>query len=262
MAVAGTAAMSLMSMKREEAKHILSVYRASGEDASDPLFRDALNLASQDPELARWFAEDQAWDLQISKKLGDLPAPRHLRDRLLASRKIIRPASWWLRPIALAAAAAVVLTTGTTFWLVKRSGSPSDFADFSRVMVKASLDMSQHIDVMGLSAAELHTWIADRGGTADFVLPPGMAGHSAVGCKILDWRGHKVTLLCFKPTDGKHFDIFVVQEMNLQKDVSSAAPQFGSIDGQTTAAWCREGKIYFLAGSVPKSDFQKLLQAI
>src|SRR6266849_8628452 len=101
------ATISLMSMNREEAKDILSAYRASGEDASDPQFQEALKLAIQDPEMARWFNQEQAWDLQISKKLRELPVSPHLRDQLLVSLKIIRPPSWRRKPAALAAAAVV-----------------------------------------------------------------------------------------------------------------------------------------------------------
>ena len=79
------ATISLMSMNREEAKDILSAYRASGEDASDPQFQEALKLAIQDPEMARWFEQEQAWDLQISKKLRELPVSPDLRDHLLVS---------------------------------------------------------------------------------------------------------------------------------------------------------------------------------
>ena len=79
------ATISLMSMNREEAKDILSAYRTSGEDASDPQFQEALILAIQDPEMARWFEQEQAWDLQISKKLRELPVSTDLRDQLLAS---------------------------------------------------------------------------------------------------------------------------------------------------------------------------------
>ena len=52
-------------MNREEAQFILHAYRASGEDAHDPQFTDALALVRTDPGLAHWFARTQALDAAI-----------------------------------------------------------------------------------------------------------------------------------------------------------------------------------------------------
>lgn len=250
-------------MTRDEAKYILRIFRASGEDASDPQFEEALKLVSQDPELARWFAEEQALDAQIAGKLRGFPVPPEIKSQLLAARKIIQPIAWWRKPARLAAVAAtVVALTAVTLRLVHREGSQSagsEFADFRHVMVTASQDMSQHLDVMGLSAEELQRWITEHGGIADFVLPAGMKGFSVVGCKVLDWRGHKVTLLCFKPGGGRHFDVFVIHERDLPKDVVNATPEFAPVGGLTTAAWRRDGKIYLLASAAAKTDLEKLL---
>ncbi len=253
------------SVNRDEAKYILRVYRTSGEDASDPQFGEALQCVSQDPELARWFAEEQALDAQIAGKLRGFPVSPQIKNQLLAARKIIRPVSWWRKPARFAAvataAAVLILAAVTTLWLVKREGPEAqvDFADFRRVMAKAALDMSRHVDVMGLSTEELQRWIVERGGIGDFVLPSGMSGFSVIGCKVLDWRGHKVTLLCFKPGGGRHFDVFVIHENDLPKGVVNATPEFASVDGLTTVAWRHNGKIYLLASAAAKTDLEKLL---
>ena len=56
-------------MNNEEAKLILQAYRPGGQDANDPRFREALEQARRDPELARWFANEQALDSRISTKV-------------------------------------------------------------------------------------------------------------------------------------------------------------------------------------------------
>jgi len=35
-------------------------YRPSGDDASDPFFREALEQVERDPELKKWFANEMA----------------------------------------------------------------------------------------------------------------------------------------------------------------------------------------------------------
>ena len=56
-------------MDNEQAKLILQAYRPGGEDAEDPFFSEALDRARLDPELAKWFAEQRAFDEAMRKAL-------------------------------------------------------------------------------------------------------------------------------------------------------------------------------------------------
>jgi|GEM_PF-6936734 len=86
-------------MNDAEAKLILQAYRPGGQDANDPKFRAALEQAQRDPELARWFANEQALDSLISAKVKSaIATPAHLKSQLLAQTKIIRPVAWWTAP--------------------------------------------------------------------------------------------------------------------------------------------------------------------
>jgi hypothetical protein len=246
-------------MNREEAQFILRAYRPSGEDAHDPQFEEPLALVRNDPELARGFALEQALDAAIAARIHSVPAPPHLATRLLLARKVIRPRPWWRKPAWVAAAASIaLLISAASLWLLLRRSGDKDFASFRGTMIEASLDMTKHIDVMGLDAEELKQWLIEHRGQPDFVLPPGLANKGIMGCKVLEWHGHQVTLLCLK-FGGKHVDVFVVNESDLPGVPLGAAPVFASERGMTTAAWRREGKIYFLAGNIPESDLKQLL---
>ena len=245
-------------MNREEAQFILHAYRPRGEDAHDPQFEGALALVRDDPELARWFAREQALDAAIAGRIHSVPAPPHLTNELLLARMVIRRRTWWRKPAWLAAAASVALLISVaSVWWLRRSGE-TEFASFRGTMIEAYGDMTKHIDVMGLNADELKRWLIEHGGDPGFVLPPGLASKGIIGCKVLEWHGHRVTLLCLK-FSGKHVDVFVVNESDLPRVSVGAAPHFASERGLTTATWRREGKIYFLAGNIPESDLKQLL---
>jgi hypothetical protein len=111
---------------------------------------------------------------------------------------------------------------------------------------------------MGLDADELKRWLIEHGGEPRFALPPRLADKGIIGCKVLEWHGHRVTLLCLK-FEGKHVDVFVLNASDLPRVSLGPAPRFGSERGLTTAAWHREGKIYFLAGNIPEPDLKQLL---
>jgi hypothetical protein len=245
-------------MNREEAQFILHAYRPSGEDAHDPQFEGALALVRNDPELGRWFTREQALDAAIAERIHSVAPPPNLRTQLLLARKVIHLRPWWRKPAWIAAAVIVaLLISAASLWLLRRNAE-TELASFRGTMIEASLDMRKHIDVIGLDADELKQWLIENRGHPGFVLPPGLADKGIMGCKVLDWHGHRVTLLCLK-FGGKHVDVFVINESDLPRVSLGSAPVFASERGLTTATWSREGKIYFLAGNIPESDLKQLL---
>src|SRR4030095_649417 len=245
-------------MNREEAQFILHAYRANGEDAHDPQFEAALAWVRNDPELARWFAREQALDAAIAGRIHSVQLPPDLRTQLLLARKVIHPRPWWRKPGWIAAAAIVALLISAAILLLLRRSGETEFASFRGTMIEAYLDMSKHIDVMGLDADELKRWLTEHGGDSSFALAPRLADKGIIGCKVLEWHGHRVTLLCLK-FEGKHVDVFVLNASDLPGVSLRAAPVFGSERGLTTAKWRHEGRIYFLAGNIPESDLKQLL---
>jgi hypothetical protein len=245
-------------MNREEAQFILHAYRPSRENAHDPQFEGALALVRNDLELARWFAREQALDAAIAERIHSVAPPPNLRTQLLLAHKVIRPRPWWRKPAWIAAAALIALLISAASLLFLRRSGEAEFASFRGTMIEASLDMRKHIDVIGLDADELKQWLIENRGHPGFVLPSGLADKGIMGCKVLDWHGHRVTLLCLK-FGGKHVDVFVINESDLPRVSLGTAPVFASQRGMTTATWRREGKIYFLAGNIPESDLKQLL---
>lgn len=98
-------------MNREEAKHLLSVCRVGDQDAIDPQCREALEVLKIDPELAEWFAREQAMDKRVAEGFASFPVPPDLKSRLLAVRKVVPLTQWRRRPAWLMAPAARVVLT-------------------------------------------------------------------------------------------------------------------------------------------------------
>ena len=73
-------------MKLAQAREILLLYRPGTRDAEDPQIIEAMELARQDPELAKWFAQHQAFQLAMRAKFREIEVPAHLQANLLAGR--------------------------------------------------------------------------------------------------------------------------------------------------------------------------------
>src|SRR5262250_2727767 len=71
-------------MTNERAKFLLSAYRHNGADAQDPIFRDALEQAARDPDLASWFANQRSFDAFVSEKLNSIQPPSSLKTAILS----------------------------------------------------------------------------------------------------------------------------------------------------------------------------------
>jgi hypothetical protein len=246
-------------MSNQEAKLILQAYRLGGRDAGDPQFKEALDQAQRDPELARWQAEEQAIETRIQGKIKSAAVvPAELKNNLLALRKVVHPVPWWKQPVWLAAAAATVLLASlAAFWL--RSANAPEFAAFREVMVKNSLQRTDHLTYLSRDMPKIKDWLKAQHVVADFDLPAALRDAPVHGCTIIDWHGQKAALLCFMPNGGGHIDLFVIDRARFRGFKPSETAQFASIAGMTTATWRRENKTYLLAGDMDEQQLKKFL---
>ncbi len=234
-------------MNNGEAKLILQAYRPGGQDANDPRFREALEQARRDPELARWFANEHALDSRISAKLkASITPPEHLKSQLLAQPKIVRPVVGWRRPaLQLAAAACLaLLVTVAALWL--RSARSDGFAQYRHEMAEFVGKKLDRLDLMSRDVAEVRRWLAQKESHGDLVLPAGLDGRPSLGCRLLDWKGHKVSLVCFELENRQEAHLLVIDSAAFQ-DAPPESPAFNQVDEVATVSWSRGGKTYVVA---------------
>ena len=247
-------------MNNEEAKLILQAYRPGGQDANDPRFREALEQAQRDPELARWFANEQALDSRISTKVqAAIKPPAHLKSQLLAQRKIVRPVAWWKMPAWQLAAAAclALLITIAAVWL--KPARATGFAQYRDEMAEFAGKRLDRLDLMSRDVPEVRRWLAQKESHGDLVIPAGLDGRPSLGCRLLDWKGHKVSLVCFE-LENKQVAHLLVVDSAAFKDAPTESPVFNQVGNVATASWSRGGKTYVVASKeASQTDLMKLL---
>ena len=247
-------------MNNDEAKFILHAYRPGGQDANDPQFREALEQARRDPDLTRWFDEQRELDNRIGTVLRTaLAPPPELKSSLLAQRRLVR-VSFWRQPAwvatAIAAGLALLLTVGLLF---TPSTQSLDFAQYRVAMAEFVDGNIDRLDLMSRDVDELRNWLEQQGAPSDFVLPAGLAGRPALGCRIKEWNGQKVSLLCFELENREVAHLLVIDRDALT-DTPLQAPEFVRSGPVATVAWSRDDKIYLLASShASESDLLQLL---
>jgi len=260
-------------MNRDEARLILQSCRPGGQDAADPQFAAALALAKQDAELTAWFAGQQKFDAQMSREIKSLPVPPDLKAKILAqenlqSQKIVEMPSvvgWrdlfsFRSPAAWAMAALILMLFSLAiFW--NHSVGRAHFADYSVQMVSAAVNDTNHVDVENSDMKQVVAWLAKHQGECKFTLPVALNGsRGLMGCRVLDWHGRKVSMLCYGLNGAGHVDLFVTEADVFPDAPPVDRPQFASSGGMPTASWSHDGKAYLMVSHGNAADLEKVLQ--
>src|SRR5580765_8356591 len=97
-----------------------------------------MKVARQDPELANWFAQHQAFQLTMRAKFREIPVPERLKVALTARQNIIHPVVFWQRPVWLAAAAIFIVLLGLAVFLTT-SFVPDRFTNYRETMASYAI---------------------------------------------------------------------------------------------------------------------------
>ncbi len=224
------------------------LYRPGTADADDPLVQQAMVVARQDPELARWFETHVAFQSAMRAKFREIEAPVHLKMALLASQKVVRPAVWWRSPLwQWAAAAAAIVLIGFA-WLWFKPAIPDRFADFQDRMARmVQREPEYWMDWKTADMANLRQKIAGKGGPADYELTKGLEKLTLTGGAVMPWRDNPVAMVCFDRGDKQMLFLFVMKKAAV-KDPPPEKPRLAKVNQLITASWTRGEDTYLLAG--------------
>ncbi len=257
-------------MNTEKAKAILQHYRPP-IDAEDPRFSEALEQVQRDPELAQWFTEHCASYEAVRRALRQTPVPAGLYEGILKAQARRRSVRWWTQPALVApvvAAAVIVLTVigSALYWHRSAMMQPRDFAAYLQTLTRVAAGRY----TMAIATADhdvLRHHLAAAHGPADYSLTPGLRTLSLEGGLVLEWFGHKVSMLCFTQDAKQDKDanedydvwLFVVSRDALPDAPAADAPQFAQAHGLIAASWTRGDKLYLLATRGAQAELERLL---
>lgn len=256
-------------MNTEQAKAILQHYRPT-VDAEEPYFREALEQVQRDPELAQWFTEHCASYEAVRRTLRQTPVPAGLYEGILKAQARRRSVRWWTQPAWVApvgAAAVIVLTVigSALYWHRSATLQPRDFTAYLQTITRVAAGRY----TMTIATADhdtLRRHLAAAHGPADYSLTPGLHTLSLEGGLVLEWFGHKVSMLCFTQDDKQDKDanedhdvwLFVVSRDALPDAPVSDVPQFAQAHGLIAASWTRGDKVYLLVTRGAQAELERL----
>lgn len=252
-------------MNREEAKFILQAYRPGTSDADDPQFAEALAMLEQDPELAKWYEQEQQLDEIIRAKLTQVEVPKRLRSEILAGERVtsfnrLRPR----RAVLAWAAGILLLLSGTLGWWLSDSGGVSSTA-WKDGMIETlsagfSLDYRTESDTGTETIQEVEDWLEANAVASDSALPASLENAQGLGCKRWNWRGRPVALVCFLVGEDRVVHLFMTESKHLVDRRLGESPVIASDAGWTTARWRKGQTVYLAASKADRSIMERFLQ--
>ena len=243
-------------MDKREARSLLSIHRP-GEKAIDSRVAEAEAMAAADPELARWWTEDQKLDDVIATKLAEVPVPGDLRTRLKQARSIPLPAaqSNWRKPALFAVAAIILLATffGWQRGVFQTGASLADYRDemVSFIRIDPPLELETN------DFSRIKSFLQKSGAPSEANMSPAMQKLPLLGCRTLRFRGHDVALVCFNQGNGRVAHLLVIDHAAIPE--LDAKRQYATLGEWTTVAWVTGDRAYLLAVQGDRNAAEQLM---
>jgi len=238
-------------VNHDEAKNILLLYRPGTADTDDPRIAEALATAKRDRELADWLEEHCARQKTLRAKFRQISAPAGLKEQIISEQAARERISSWRRNGFFAVTAVVAgLVVLASVWFTRQSNDDT-FAIYRSRMAKIA-QTGYRMDLATNNPAAIRAYLAASNAPADYVLPASLARTDTTGCAVENWRGAKVSMVCFRTgrplTPGQSSDLwlFVVDRTAVKDAPAAAAPRFIQVNNLMTATWTEGDKLYVL----------------
>lgn len=243
-------------MDNEQARVLLSCCRENGQDSNDPMFKDALNLSSQDDQLKAWFEEDKKLDREMKRATNKIPVPDDLRCSILASQFMCsekEKKSNLLNFSLLAIAAALAITLFTLSMVTNKSGVPTDQQWAEQITNRVQGDF--HLKYRNGNFERIEGWLnANNSPLVSNQLARNLSATQPVGCCVMERFGQKVSLMCFLTDSNEWIHLFVMDKNSVQ-DSKNAGMSYLSHDNMKIAKWTDQKNAYFLASESNTPEF-------
>lgn len=243
-------------MNNDEAKFILSAFRADGRDAAAPQMAEALAQAERDPELRRWLEHQRAFDRVVAGKLAAVAPPAGLREAILAGGRASQPRrAAWRNPAWLAAAAVIALLALVGVQGL-RSPAPGALAELAEFAAKDLADDHASHDGHPTGLGEVQASLAAASGSlaqAGFALDLDELRRQR--CRAVKVGGREVFEVCFN-RDGAWYHLYVARRGDLAPGADLATAEQGAY---AAAAWADAKHIYALVGQGGAAALKRLI---
>jgi hypothetical protein len=239
----------------ERAKFLLSAYRHNGADAQDPTFREALEQAARDPQLANWFADQRIFDAIVTEKLSSIQPPPSLKPAILSG--IYSGAQKKPFPVRQVLALAAVLAVSVVLLsLMFPKVDRGSFAQYQNAaMAVLSEGPAPKLDLVSSDLSQTQEYLSRQAAPCAPQVPAQLLKLPIVGCKAIDWNGMMISLTCFSLPSGELVHLFVADA----KSMPNIPEGLRTINGWHVQMRREDGMLLMLISKAPMSELSQYI---
>jgi len=252
-------------MNSLEAIAILLAERDDPTLRDQDLYKEAEKKVFSDERLNALYLDEKAFYDQQEGMLSNFglspEAKTRIKSRLSEApqqKMISFPQRW----IPMAAAFALLLAgawfvtsnlAGRQGMQIASTGVPiEDLRNF----LASNIERGFNLDHRTKSPLQAVTWLNNRAAPMGSSLPTAFEQLQSMGCKILDWNGQKISLICMKEGSGEVVHLFVTPLMDCLKD--DLAPLRATHQGYHNMTWESDDNTYLLFGHEKGQELDSL----
>jgi hypothetical protein len=168
--------------------------------------------------------------------------------------------SWWA-PWNFPILAMTVLLLFFALRPVWTPSSKRSVADFRSGLVSV-IGVPPSLDFESAKLSEVTAWLRQSGRNSEFPIPQKVANHSTAGCRIFNFHGRDVTLICFRREQGGLIHLFVVEGRVIPGLPNRQDADVAQQGEWMTAAWSDARHDYLLAVQGDEALVKKLLAGL
>jgi len=234
-------------MDPQRAKFLLQGGPPRAGDREDPAFVEALAEAEADPALGDWTRRQQHLTDALAGKLNEIAVPAYLKNHLLAGGFVSQRTHRFRRRSWLAAAASLAILVGlaTWQWISTPVVQPIGFAAL-RADLCDFLAGDFQLEVQSPLLERLQEHLGAEHQFTNYAVPAALAGQRGVGCRMIDWQGRQVALICFT-SNGQLVHFFITPRSTWPDEELPLAYTHEQVEEWATAGWVDDLNVYLVA---------------
>ena len=163
---------------------------------------------------------------------------------------------WW--SFALAGLAALIFLFAPIADMWRTSLSAADLpGDYSREMI-SFVGSRLRWKWKATMLAAIKSWL-EKKETGAVTMPPHLAELEPLGRRVLSFRRHDVTLICFRREGKRLAHLFVIDRAAMPKMKAGGRPTYARQGEWMTAMWIENDRIYMLAMQSSRAAMERYL---
>lgn len=234
-------------MTDQEVRQHLEAFRSGRLAADDPVVTEALQRATSDPELTRWWRQRRtlAGEDRFAPSPGDDEQVLNEEETPEAAPAASSPAPRRKAMSLLALLASLVLVAVVAReW--RTPDSPIDFTAYRVQMLERMEASDLELEVYEADLVRLQEELGQREAPVPQQFTDGLRRAQATGCRTFEWQGRKISLIAFL-AQGQQARLFVTRRAGLVGAPSGGKPAPTQVGAWATASWADDDLVYVVA---------------